>query len=336
MTIGICRPLGRRFRIPRRLFAAVAVGAALLLEACAPRIITRGPEIAAPVLDGERFVTDDGVAMRVRRWLPEGAPSSVVIAVHGMNEHGKAFEWPAALWRDNGIVTYAFDQRGFGRGPERGIWPGVENLARDLAQFARRVRARHPNLPIFLLGESMGGGVALVSAARRDMIDVRGVVLIAPAAAPWEEFPIPIRASLWLAAHTIPWYVFTGQGLDLKPTDNIEVWREMSRDEDVIRGTRADAIYGLVRLMDHAARAAPEIRFPVLLLYGRHDDFVREWMIDWLADNLPQDRLELVRYEDGYHWLLRDLKPEKVHATILDWMAARGRRKSAAPGAAAD
>ena len=242
-----------------------------------------------------------------------------------MNEHGKAFEWPAGFWRGKGIVTYAFDQRGFGRSPDRGIWPGAENLARDLGQFTRQVRARHPGLPIFLLGESMGGGVALLAAARPDLVDVQGIVLVAPAVAPWDELPIVPRASLWLAAHTMPWFVFTGEGLGLRPTDNIEVWREMSLDEDIIRGTRADAIYGLAQLMDRAARAAPRVRFPVLLLYGKRDDFVRQWMVDWLASRLPEGRFELVRYDDGYHWLLRDLKPEKVHATILEWMAGRGR-----------
>ncbi len=332
MTTGSCR----RRAEPGRTLAALALGAVLLLEACAPQVIARGLETATPRLDGERFVADDGAVMRVRRWLPDGQPGSVIIAVHGMNEHGKAFEWPAAFWRNNGIVTYAFDQRGFGRSPDRGIWPGAENLARDLAQFTRQVRARHPELPIFLLGESMGGGVARLTAARRDLVDVQGVVLVAPAAAPWEKIPIPVRASLWLAAHTIPWFVFTGEGFDLRPTDNIEVWRDMSRDEDIIHGTRADAIYGLARLMDRAARAAPEVRFPVLLLYGRRDDFVRQWMIDWLAGHLPEDRFELVRYEDGYHWLLRDLKPEKVHATILEWMAGRGVAMETRPASRTD
>ena len=320
MTFGSCgRSAGRR-----RALAALTLGAVLILEACAPSVIARGAATQAPRLDDAQFIADDGTAMRVRRWMPDGAPTSVIIAVHGMNEHGKAFAWPAKFWRDHGIATYAYDQRGFGRSPDRGIWPGAENLARDLTQFTRQIRLRHPDLPIFVLGESMGGGVALLTAARPDLIDIRGVILIAPAVAPWDEIPVLPRASLWLAAHTIPWFVFTGEGLDLRPTDNIEVWREMSRDKDVIRGARADAVYGLTQLMDRAATAAPKTRFPVLLLYGDRDDFVRRWMIDGLAGDLPADRFELALYDDGYHWLLRDLKPDKVQAKILDWMAAQG------------
>ena len=311
----------------RHALTALAIGASLWLEACIPLEITRGPEANSPRLVGERFVTDDGVELRVRRWLPEGRAEFIIIATHGMNEHGRAFEWPAGLWRSNGIVTYAFDQRGFGRSPDRGIWPGSENLTRDLTQFTRQVRARHPDLPIFLLGESMGGSVALLTASRRDMVDIQGVIVVAPAVAPWEELPLVPRASLWLAAHTIPWFILTGEGLDLRPTDNIRLWRELSLDEDTIRGTRTDAIYGLVQLMDRTAQVIPKVQIPILVLYGQRDEFVRQWMIDWLAGHLPEGRVELVRYEDGYHWLLRDLKPEKVHGTILKWMTGRGAKQ---------
>ena len=169
----------------------------------------------------------------------------------------------------------------------------------------------------------MGESVALLTASQRDLVVIQGVILVAPAVVPWKELPLVPRASLWLAAHTIPWFMLTGEGLDLRPTDNIKLWREMSLDEDTIHGTRADAIYGLARLMDHTAQAIPKVQIPVLVLYGQRDDFVHQWMIDWLAGHLPEGQFELVRYEDGYHWLLRDLKPEKVHGTILKWMTGR-------------
>ena len=76
---------------------------------------------------------------------------------------------------------------------------------------------------------------------------------------------------------------------------------------------------------DYLARAE-ELTVPVLVLHGGRDDFVRRWMIDSLVKELPANRFELFLYEDGYHWLLRDLKPGKVQAKILQWMAARRER----------
>jgi alpha-beta hydrolase superfamily lysophospholipase len=291
---------------------------AALAPACAPYVMVKGTETGEASLGGERFVTDDGTRLAFRTWLPDGAPRAVIIAVHGMNEYSRAFERPAEIWQARGIAVYAYDQRGFADHPDRGLWPGADNLSGDLVAFARLVKGRHPGVPVYVLGESMGGGVVLLTAARRDFA-VDGIVLVAPAAAPYNELPFYMRAPLWFLVHTIPWYPMTGEGLNLRPTDNIQAWREMSRDPRVIKQTRVDAIYGLTQLMDEAARAVPQIRVPTLLLYGCKDDFVRKWMVSWVAEHARAETLDVRVYADRYHWLLRDLQSESVIADIVDW-----------------
>ncbi len=326
---------GGRERAPHRRGARLARGffAALLLtmavQACAPTVVQRGTATREAALDGDRFIADDGTLLRYRTWLPQGPPRAVLIAVHGMNEYSRAFEWPAETWQGQGIAVYAFDQRGFGDSPDRGIWAGTENLSSDLAAFARLVNARHPGLPLYLLGESMGAAVVLLTAAREDLVPLDGIILVAPAAAPWEELPVHWRAALWLMAHTVPWLPMTGRGLDLRPTDNIDVWREMSLDDLVIHETRVDALYGLTQLMDQAAAAVPRVRFPALLLYGAKDDFVRDWMVSWVVENAPAGQFDVASYDQGYHWLLRDLAAEQVLGDILDWIdgSPSGRRR---------
>lgn len=294
-----------------------------LLSACAPSVIERGAARFDAALEADSFIADDGTALRFHTWLPAGKPRAILIAVHGMNEYANAFKWPAEIWCRQGIGVYALDQRGFGASPERGIWPGAENLAADLAAFTRLVKRRHEDLPLFLLGESMGGAVVILAATRGKRLPVDGVILVAPAVAPYEELPIYWRGPLWLLAHTVPWYPLTGRGLRLQPTDNIDVWREMSRDELVIRRTRVDALYGLAQLMDKAASAVPDLHYPTLLLYGDHDDFVREWMVAWVVENAGERRIDVNTYDGGYHWLLRDLGAQEVLDDIVAWMARR-------------
>lgn len=300
--------------------ALAIFGLIAALAGCAPTVTQRGDATLEASLDGDRFIAEDGTDMRFRTWLPEQPPRAIFIAVHGMNEYSRAFETPAREWRAQRIGVYALDQRGFGDSPFRGLWPGADNLSSDLASFTRLVKDRHPGLPVYLLGESMGGGVVLVAAGRAEPLPIDGIILVAPSVAPWEDLPFHWRVPLWVMAHTVPWMNMTGRGLKLRPTDNIDVWREMSRDELVIKGTRVDALYGLTRLMDKAADAAPRVGYPTLLLYGAKDDFVRDWMITWLIDHLPEAGLEVVTYDDGYHWLLRDHGAEAVHGDILDWM----------------
>ena len=87
----------------------------------------------------------------------------------------------------HGIAIIAPDQRGFGRSRARGIWPGGRALVADLAAITRLVAARYPGRPIFVLGESMGGAVAMV--ARAEVLPVAGVILVAPAV--WGRASMP-------------------------------------------------------------------------------------------------------------------------------------------------
>jgi len=68
-------------------------------------------------------------------------------------------------------VTYAYDQRGFGKSPTRGRWPGTDTLVEDARAVAALLHERYPDLPIYVVGESMGGALALVAADRGLEVD---------------------------------------------------------------------------------------------------------------------------------------------------------------------
>ncbi len=290
------------------------------LSACAPTSINRGSDSTEARLDGDRFITEDNAALRLQSWLPAEAPHTVMVAVHGMNEYSHAFALPAEAWRDRGIAVYALDQRGFGDNQDRGLWPGAQNLASDLNSLCRLLRQTYPDLPIFLLGESMGGAVTVLAAAQNDPPPVDGIVLVAPAISPWEVLPFYWRAPLWLMAHTVPWLPLTGRGLDLRPTDNLEVWYATAHDDLLVRETRVDSLYGLTDLMDQAADSVPRVRLPALLLYGKKDQFVRNWMVEWVVEQADPGLWQQLVYDEGHHWLLRDLNRATVLADIETWM----------------
>ena len=168
-------------RWPLALVLGLVLNLALILAACAPRLQTPGPGPVIPYFDGDRMVMADGDRRPFRQWSPagDGRPRAVVIALHGFGDHDQAFETVGAALAARGIAVIAPDQRGFGRSRARGIWPGGRALVADLAAITRLVAARYPGRPIFVLGESMGGAVAMV--ARAEGLPVAGVILVAPA-----------------------------------------------------------------------------------------------------------------------------------------------------------
>ena len=296
----------------------------LLAASCAPVVKPMGPPVEAPRLDeaADRLVAADGAVLPLRAWLPSGKPKAVILALHGFNDYSNAFAMPAAWWAKHGIASYAYDQRGFGGAPNRGYWPGTATLVADLRTAARAIKARHPDLPLWLVGDSMGGAVVMVALAERPMPEVAGAVLAAPAV--WgRAFMNPVeKGVLWLLARTIPWYPLTGEGLGRVPSDNIPMLRRLSRDRKVIHETRVDTVEGLVDLMDRALADASRLDGPpVLMLYGLNDQIVPESPVIEAMRRKPKDgRNRAALYTGGYHMLLRDLKAERVWRDVAAWI----------------
>lgn len=337
---------GRRVAATRRLCFCFFLLLLLPAAACAPRLQPLGPADVAPALTAGALVMDDGVALPLRTWLPqEGPPAAVILALHGFNDYSRSFEAPAAYWAARGIATYAYDQRGFGQSPHRGLWAGQARMIADLGAALDLVALRHPGAPLYLLGESMGGAVvaAALTAAPSLAVPptVDGIILVAPAV--WgRETQGPLQSALlWLAAHSLPWMTVTGEGLDILPSDNFAMLRALGRDPLVIKETRIDTIYGLVGMMDAGWDAAPRLRGPALLLYGAREEVIPEdAALAWLrrlplhaggaGDADPAGSLRVAVYPDGYHMLLRDLHALTVWNDIAQWIADRRAGRSTA------
>jgi len=300
---------------------SITAAIVILSAACAPLENKPGKPVVQPKLAREHFTAADGVALPVRCWLPKtAAVKAVVVALHGFNDYSNSFVSTGKFLSLQGIACYAYDQRGFGRAPGRGLWSGVAAYTDDLSAFVLEVRKQYPGLPLYLLGESMGGAVTIVAMTGVNPPPVDGVILVAPAVWGRETMPWYQRWLLAVTAHTVPWMKLSGKGLNRTPSDNLEMRRALNRDPLVIKDTRIDTMYGLTNLMDKALLSAGRLQLPTLILYGKHDQIIpREPTFRMLATMAQTTRKAF--YENGYHMLLRDLQGDKPLSDIASWIA---------------
>ena len=308
----------------RRMAALIATITAVLLAAgaCAPYIMPPGDAVAPAAIDGDHLRMPDGARLPLRTWKPDGKPRVIVLALHGFNDYSNAFDTPARTLAQHSVLTYAYDQRGFGGAPHRGIWPGVRGLTGDLRAASRLIKARHPDTPLVLLGESMGSSVIMAAMAEDDPPVADRIVLSAPAV--WARAVMRAwqRGLLSFFAHTIRAVQFTGQGLGKVPSDNIGMLRKLGRDPKVIKWTRVDATYGLVNLMDAAFDAAPVLRGDVLILFGQNEDIIPGSAMAAFRNRLPMNEcgVRVAQYDSGFHMLMRDLHADRVLRDITAWV----------------
>lgn len=297
----------------------IAVLAALTAVAAVPK---DAPGLAdTPELGENQFVAEDGTILPMRVWLPKGAPRVVVVALHGFADYSASFDAPAKWWARQGVATFAYDQRGFGGAPHTYHWAGIAAMTGDARQVIAAVEARYPGVPLILMGESMGGAVAIATATSPDGPRIAGLVLVSPAT--WEHNLMGSieRATLWVVERTAPGlWLEAPRGLGIWPSNNIPMLRAMAGDSLVQRGARADTTAGLMDLMDAAATDAKRIRQPTLVLFGAHEQVLPQPAVESFLASLPAKIVRVAYYPNGYHMLLRDLDGPVVWKDVLAWM----------------
>ena len=296
------------------------------LTGCMPMIHPPGTINSTAQLTDNSYITEDGASLPLRRWLPKTEPEAIIIALHGFNDYGNFFDQPGTFFSTQGIACYAYDQRGFGGAPKRGLWAGIPAYTDDLHNLVKLLKNRYPRQPIYLLGESMGGAVVITAMGQANMPEVDGVILVAPALWARQTMPWYQTSLLWTLAHTFPWLTLTGKGVKVKASDNIEMLRALGRDPLIIKETRVEAIYGLTDLMDAAFNSADHLRANTLMLYGENDEIIpKKPTYDFLQRFLSSDgeKKTVGFYQQGYHMLLRDLQAAIPWKDIVAWINQR-------------
>ncbi|WP_338421335.1 alpha/beta hydrolase [Acetobacter conturbans] len=303
----------------------LVLGAALL-SGCAQEPVIHAPSryaAYARLIPPDRLLTlSDGARIPVRIWPAKGPEKGRILALHGFNDSRDAWEFSAPAFAASGFTVWAPDQRGFGAAPERAGWDGTERLVKDareeLMQMARESATAFGHIPVWLMGESMGGAVAMLAASGPQAPSMAGVILLAPAV--WNLGPIG-RLPAHLLADIAPEGALSGHELPVHvvATNNIAALRRLYFDPLTLHITHFRALRGLVDLMAQASHAAKSQHVPTLVIYGDRDQFVPPEAMAHAWRHFPAEvRRDLI--PGGHHLLLRDREGGRVVDDILSWL----------------
>lgn len=275
---------------------------------------------AMPTLKDDTFLASDGVSLPVSRWHASGdEPRGTVLALHSFGDFRLAFASLAGRLTAEGYEVIAYDQRGFGEAPDKGRWAGERRLVEDAVEIHDLLQAASDK-PVYLLGESMGGSVALLVAAEaRTRPD--GLILAAPGVREGIPFRKGWDVLLWIGERLAP-----GAGVtlsrDYRGTLSRQAVTRFADDPRVVRRVRLDTYAGLVRLADDATEAAYRVSVPTLVFYGGDDGMVRPEAICGLQRALGGNA-RIVFDEQGPHLILQAPDFPARAEQMLTWMDQR-------------
>ena len=261
--------------------------------------------------------------LELRAWDTPGEPEAVILALHSFGDYSAAFELAAPDLAAAGYQVYGYDQAGFGaRTLADGHWAGEARLVADAAETARRLADRHPGTPLFLLGESLGGAVAMLVASRHPEVSLSGLILAAPAVREGIRLRYGWNVLIASAATLAPGYHLAVERAPDDPDLAPPAAHRRSTDPLVMQAVRMDAYWGLIQLADSASDEAGRIPVPTLVLYGDRDTSVPAVGIQRLRERLGP-RGDYQTFPQGPHLLLQGRHWPNVTAAIKHWVNAR-------------
>lgn len=276
----------------------------------------------APSIRRNEFHVQGASGLRLfrRSWVPV-VPKRSVILVHGYAEHSGRYEHVGSRLATCGCAVHAYDQQGHGRSD--GIRCHVrrfDDLLDDLDAIAAEVRSERPELPLFVVGHSLGG-LVVAAYARERSPDVAGVATSGAALALSDDFS---RAKI-LAARVVRRVApKLAMASDLDPS-------ALSRDHAVVRAYLDDPLVQskmtaslaaeVIAAIERTSGGGAEVAVPMLMMHGEDDALcpARGTLDFYERLNVIEKRLHL--YKGLRHEIFNEPEQDVVLADLMDWIS---------------
>lgn len=271
----------------------------------------------------ERWRNDDGLTLYSQSWWPEGGARALVLIVHGFAEHSSRYDHVARTLVGQGYGVYALDQRGHGRseGPRANLHV-FDELVADLRRYSEMLYERHPALPRFVFGHSMGGAVTLQLGLEHPH-PFAGLVLSAPYLRSPAPLPAPLEPLLDWLSRRVPDLRTSPLDVGAISRDPAEV--QAYRDDPLVYTGRIKLRMGLelLRAGPRLLPLAPRVSLPTLILHGSSDRLADVRGSEQLFRQLGSTDKTLRVYDGGYHELFNDVVRDEVFDDLIGWLEPR-------------
>lgn len=290
----------------------------------------------------------DSCPLHIHHWCSKAPPKAAVMLAHGLAEHAGRYARLGEALTAHGYELFALDQRGHGQTAQHGILghfadqDGWNKVVNDLACLNHHIRQKHPSLPIFLLGHSMGSYISLAYLMQHSC-SLQGAVLSGS-----NYQPARLYRAARLIAHLERWRLgSTGRSrlinflsfgsfnkaiksartqFDWLSRDPVEVDRYVSDPHCGFVATTQlwiDLLGGLEGISNTKQLAQIDPDLPVLIIGGDCDPVSAGQRLNDLAGALRVaglQHVELKTYAGARHELLNESNRDEVTRYLIDWL----------------
>jgi alpha-beta hydrolase superfamily lysophospholipase len=273
------------------------------------------------------IATNDEVNIFIHAWVP-GNAQRILLCVQGLGGHGGYYEELACQLALGGTIIVAPDLRGHGR--SEGVCGDIDSFDRYLSDIHTAVTwasTTWPDIPIVVLGESMGASIAIQYVAGGQYcvrhLPITGLVLVSPV------LSSAIHPTFGEVSHFMCSMLIAPKRPSIAVTGREELGCRDAAFNALLRAdplfVRLVSVRFLTRLtlwLRQSTRKARQIKLPLLVLLGGRDYVARRSGTSSFLRRVRAREQRIVTFPQAYHCLLRDPDTPAVVRVLGAWLAA--------------
>ena len=270
-----------------------------------------------------KLQSQDDLSLFGQRWLPQDVPSASIILIHNLGGHSGRYHQVATYFCERHYAVYAVDLRGHGQSDgQRGHIEQFQDYLYDLQTLVKYVVDQTQTAPLFLIGHSVGGLIALMYALQHPE-DITSVIVSSPALC------LQARVSGWRLLLT---------NLISKVNPSLTMYNQLepeslSQNETTVAAYKADPLVHnqlTARWFTEYEEAAEwtmengnALAVPALILQGGNDQIVDPAGTRAFFDHIGLEDKYYIEYESFYHDIFNEPEALSVLGDIEAWLLPR-------------
>jgi alpha-beta hydrolase superfamily lysophospholipase len=260
----------------------------------------------------------DGTELFYQVIEPLTAPKAAVILVHGHGDHSGGLQNLSDCMGKKEYIVYAFDLRGHGKSSgKRGFIRNWDEFRGDLHEFRKLVSLEQPDLPLYIVGHSIGGLITLDYSLDYSA-GISGIVAISPAIS-YEVTPFE-QLGITLLSKFKPDYSINKSGNIRLLTKNSAMRAKFYTDSLRHNIVTPGLGHGLIQAIARLESQAPSIKLPFLLQYGLDDKITPPTKLSHFYNLVASKDKQLYEYPLGRHRPFDGVGKEKFLGDLVGWL----------------
>ncbi|CAO3615385.1 unnamed protein product [Cunninghamella echinulata] len=279
----------------------------------------------------EWITTPDGHQIFTKTWKLSTKPVAEVLLIHGFGEHCSRYDHVFRAFAEQGIQSYSYDQRGWGETGKKyhtyGNNHGYNKALEDINDAVNRIKK--DDIPLFLIGHSMGGGLSLNYIARKEkysgVAKLTGVISSAPLVTLTTPVPAFKYYPLKALSRVLPNFTIQA-GLDPAGISHDQEQVDIYKKDPLIHDyTTISTVGGFLDAGKDLLTIGKDITTPVLFSHGDADPINKFESTKHVYEIASSTDKELKVWKGLYHELHNETKEERdqVINAYLGWIKAR-------------